>query len=132
MNLHILIGNVGSDPEIKTAQGTKFAKFSLATDASYTDRNGERVKGSDWHNISVAGKLADVVEKYVHKGDKIALEGMVKTRTYEKDGFKRYLTETKVTRLELLGSKPKENHGEEKPKEDFPEMPEGEVNDLPF
>lgn len=99
-----LIGRLGQDPEIITFDdGNKLAKFSLATDDSYKDKNGEKVDRVDWHNVVVKGGLVKIVEEYVTKGKEIAVEGKLTTRSYEtKDGEKRYITEIHCTELLLL------------------------------
>lgn len=104
VNKVILIGNVGGDPVCKTTpSGTELAKFSLAT----TDRRRKDERGNpatEWHSIVAFGKLATaVIRPYVKKGSKLYLEGSIHTRTYEKDGIKRYFTEIHADQLELLG-----------------------------
>lgn len=100
-----LIGRLGQDPEIISfADGNKMAKFSLATDDSYKDKNGAKVERTDWHNVVVKGNLVSVVENYVNKGKEIAVEGKLTTRSYEtKEGEKRYITEVLCNELLLLG-----------------------------
>lgn len=100
-----LIGNLGNDPEIITLEsGKKLAKFSLATNDSYKNAQGEKVSQTDWHNLIAWGKTAEIVEKYVAKGKEIAIEGKLTTRTWEdKDGMKRYVTEVVVNELLMLG-----------------------------
>jgi len=102
-----LIGNLGNDPEITLLDsGKKRARFSLATNESYTNKQGERITQTDWHNIVVWGKTADVVEKYVVKGKEIAVEGKLTNRSYEtKEGERRYTTEIVVSELLLLGER---------------------------
>ena len=99
-----LIGRLGQDPEILNLEGgKKLAKFSLATNESYTNAKGEKVDNTEWHNIVSWGKTAEIVEKYVTKGKEIALEGKLTTRSYEtKDGEKRYVTEVVCNELLLL------------------------------
>jgi len=105
MNKAILIGNVGKEPEIrKTQSGISVANFSLAT--------SKKIKGEDkteWHRIVAWDKLAEIVEKYVHKGDKLMIEGEIETRDYEKDGQKVYTTEIRAWNMEMLGGKPEGN-----------------------
>lgn len=100
-----LIGRLGQDPEIiNFANGDKMAKFSLATDDSYKDKEGKKVERTDWHNIVVKGGLVKVVENYVNKGQEIALEGKLTTRAWEdKEGNKRYTTEVVCNELLMLG-----------------------------
>jgi len=102
-----LIGNLGNDPEIITLEsGKKLAKFSLATNESYKDANGEKQTKTDWHNLVAWGKTADIIEKYVTKGKEIAIEGKLSTRSYEtKEGENRYVTEVIVNELLMLGNK---------------------------
>lgn len=100
-----LIGRLGQDPEIISfADGNKMAKFSLATDDSYKDKNGAKVERTDWHNVVVKGGLVNIVENYVNKGKEVAIEGKLTTRSYEtKEGEKRYVTEVICNELLLLG-----------------------------
>lgn len=112
VNKIILIGNVGQEPDVRDLDnGTKVANFSIATsERGYTLKNGTQVpERTEWHNIVVWRGLAEVVEKYVTKGDKLYIEGKIRTRSYEdKQGVKRYVTEVYADSLEMLGS-PKEN-----------------------
>jgi single-strand DNA-binding protein len=105
-----LIGHLGNDPEIKTFDNPdsttgKFAKFSIATNDYYTNKKGERQESTEWHNLVVFGKQAEIVEKYLKKGSEIAIEGKLTTRSYEKDGEKRYTTEIVVNEFTMLGGK---------------------------
>jgi len=102
-----LIGNLGSNPEIKTLDGgKKLAKFSLATSEIYRNAQGEKVKETQWHNLVAWGKVAEIVEKYLLKGSEIAIEGKLTNRTYnDKDGIKKYFTEIQVNELLMLGEK---------------------------
>ncbi|OIP51185.1 MAG: single-stranded DNA-binding protein [Flavobacteriaceae bacterium CG_4_8_14_3_um_filter_34_10] len=99
-----LIGRLGQEPEIITfTDGNKIAKFSLATDDSYKDKDGKKVERTDWHNIVIKGGLVKVVEGYVNKGQEIALEGKLATRSWEdKEGNKRYITEVVCNELLLM------------------------------
>ena len=102
-----LIGRLGQEPEIVTFNdGNKMAKFSLATDDSYKDKEGQKVERAYWHNIVVKGGLVCVVESYVKKGQEIAIEGKLTNRMWETDaGEKRYFTEVIVNELLMLGNK---------------------------
>jgi len=101
-----LIGRLGQDPEIITFEdGGKMAKFSLATDESYKDKNRQKVERTFWHSIVVKNGLVNVVENYVTKGQEIAIEGRLTNRSWDdKDGNKRYSTEVVVNEL-LMFSK---------------------------
>jgi single-strand DNA-binding protein len=102
-----LIGNLGKIPEIKqTETGRKLVKFSVATNETYTNLKGEKVKETQWHNLIAWGKLADIAEKYLNKGSEVAVEGKLITRDYtDKEGNKKYITEIQVNELLLLGAK---------------------------
>jgi single-strand DNA-binding protein len=106
-NKVILIGYLGSDPEIVHLDSDKkFAKFSLATHDYYKNAAGEKIEETQWHNLIVWNKTAAVVEKYVKKGQEIAIEGKLTSRSYEdKEGNKRYITEIQVNELLMLGRK---------------------------
>jgi single-strand DNA-binding protein len=107
-NLVILLGNCGSDPEVRSLDsGKKVASFSLATTEQYKDRTtGERKSVTEWHKIVLWSPLADITEKYLKRGSKIFLEGRIKTRSYEINGEKKYITEIIGDNLTILGEKP--------------------------
>lgn len=102
-----LIGFLGAAPELKEISKTKkLAKLSLATSDSYRNDKGERVEDTQWHNLVLWDKQADVAVKYLNKGSEIAIEGKLVTRNYsDKDGIKRYYTEILVNELLMLGKK---------------------------
>ena len=105
LNKVMLIGNVGSEPEIKsTAGGGKFAKVSLATNRTFTDRNGQQQEKTEWHRLTFWSKLADIVEQYVHKGDRLYVEGRIEYSQTETDGQTRYWTDVIVNDMVMLGS----------------------------
>lgn len=114
VNKVILVGNVGKDPEIRHLDsGVAVANFPLATSESYIAKNGDKVESTEWHNIVVWRGLADVAEKYVTKGRQLYIEGKIKTRSWDdKDGNKRYTTEIVADVLQLLGSRPDNQQGE--------------------
>lgn len=102
-----IIGNLGRDPEIKTfGADKKYAKFSVATTDKYTNKQGVKVEDTYWHNVIVWGRLAGVVEKYIHKGTLIALEGKLTNRSYEDQaGNKKYFTEINANDIQILSKK---------------------------
>lgn len=102
-----LIGNLGNDPEIvKLESGKLLAKFSIATNESYKNAQGEKVTDTQWHNVVAWGKTAEIIEKFVTKGKEIAIEGKLTSRSYDdKDGNKRYTTEVVCNELLMLGNK---------------------------
>lgn len=134
MNKHILIGNLGKDPEVKTFEnGGKVANCSLATTETWKNKAGEKVTETDWHNVVFNGALADVAEKYLKKGDKVMVSGRSKQRSWEVDGVKHYMTEIRVTDLEMLGGKASASSTEENATQAAPApLPTDASNDLPF
>lgn len=105
LNKVLLIGNVGKDPEVTTFDnGSKVAKFTLATSERYTDKSGQKQEKTEWHNIVAWGPQADVIEKYVTKGKQLYIEGQIKSRTWEQDGVKRYATDISLSSFVFLGS----------------------------
>lgn len=109
LNKVMLIGNVGKDPEVRYLDsGVAVANFPLATtERGYTLQNGTQVpERTDWHNIVLWRGLAEVAEKYVHKGDKLYIEGKIKVRSYDdQNGQKRYVTEIFADNMEMLSPK---------------------------
>lgn len=154
VNKVILIGNLGKDPEVRHLEsGVPVASFSIATSESYNDKNtGERKTVTEWHNIVLWRGLAEVAEKYLHKGDQVYIEGKLRTRQWEKDGVTRYTTEIVGENLTMLGGKPKSEGepaapaapavastpasqpaaGPSQPAEPAADTSQTEVDDLPF
>ena len=115
LNKVMLIGNVGNDPEIRyldsnpqSPQGnTKVASFRLATTERYRDRNGETRENTEWHSIVAWRSNADLVEKFVHRGSQIFIEGKIRTRQWtDQTGNKRFTTEIQADNIQLLGKRP--------------------------
>lgn len=99
-----LLGRLGNDPEIKKMDNGKLAKFSIATNDFYRNKEGEKVTDTDWHNVVAWGKTADIIEKYATKGKEVLIKGKLTSRSYEtKEGEKRYVTEVKCDEVVLLG-----------------------------
>ncbi|HEX8693757.1 MAG TPA: single-stranded DNA-binding protein [Longimicrobium sp.] len=107
LNKAILIGNLGSDPEIRTIpSGARVAQFSLATSRRWTDKNGQQQEKTEWHRIVVWDRLVDVVEKWVHKGDRLYVEGEIEYRQYQdKDGVTKYMTEIRAREIMMLSGR---------------------------
>lgn len=104
INKVILVGNLGKDPEVKYLDANKVvASLALATSERYTDKSGNKVENTEWHNLEMWDGLAKVAEKYLTKGSMIYVEGKIKTDMYEKDGIKRYSTKIRVTTMNMLG-----------------------------
>jgi single-strand DNA-binding protein len=106
LNKVMLIGNVGAEPEIKTTgSGTKFAKVSLATNRTFSDRSGQQQEKTEWHRLTFWDKLADLVEQYVKKGDRLYVEGRIDySQTEDDKGNQRFWTDIVVREMVMLGS----------------------------
>jgi single-strand DNA-binding protein len=108
INKVILVGNVGLDPEVRTTEsGVKVARLRLATSERYTDKqSGERKELTEWHTITLWRGLADIVDRYVHKGSQLYIEGRLRTREWtDTNNIKRYTTEILADNMQLLGSR---------------------------
>lgn len=132
VNKVILVCRLGKDPETRRIEnGSVVTNFSAATSEVYKDKHtGERKEVTDWHNIVIWGKLAEVAEKYLKKGDMVYIEGKLKTRTWEKDGVTRYTTEIIGDNMTMLT--PKGSGQAESVEAQVVPNDEGEEDDLPF
>jgi len=106
LNKVMLIGNVGNDPEIRaTSSGARVAKVSLATNRTWTDRSsGQKNERTEWHRLTFFGRLVDVVEQWVKKGDRLYVEGRIEYSQTEGEGGTRYWTDIVVQEMVMLGS----------------------------
>lgn len=103
VNKVILVGNLGKDPEVQIFDNTKRAGFTIATDESYRDREGNKIERVEWHNIVMWRGLADVAEQYLRKGSKVYIEGKLRTRTYQDEmGKNRYFTDIVADNMVML------------------------------
>lgn len=106
VNKVTLIGNVGNDPEIRsTSSGSRVAKVSLATNRQFQDRSGQTQDRTEWHRLTFFGRLAEIVEQYVKKGDQLYVEGRIEySQTQDDQGHTRYWTDIVVNEMVMLGS----------------------------
>ncbi|MGE4287879.1 MAG: single-stranded DNA-binding protein [Salinivirgaceae bacterium] len=141
INKVILVGNVGKDPEVRHLEsGVAVAQLPLATSETYKDKSGNKTTQTEWHNLVFWRGLADVVEKYVKKGDPLYIEGKIRSRSYDdKDGVKRYVTEIVVDNMQMLGRKSSGEAGGTIPPPSNSDAPDSnsvneplETDDLPF
>lgn len=104
INKVILIGNLGSDPEVRhLPSNSKVATFNIATTENYTNRNGERTSQTEWHRLELWDRLAEIAEQYLQKGSTIYVEGKLKTDSYtDKDGNQRSVTKVRVLSMQML------------------------------
>jgi single-strand DNA-binding protein len=116
LNKVILMGNLGKDPETRTLEsGTVMCRFSMATTETFKNRSGERTSHTEWHNIVLWRGLAEVADKYLHKGDKVLIEGRIRTRSWEdkESGQMRYSTEILADQMQMMGSNKKAENTED-------------------
>ena len=136
LNKVMLIGNVGSDPEIRaTSSGGRVAKLSLATNRQWKDGSGQQQEKTEWHRLTLFGRLVDIVEQWVKKGDRLYVEGRVEYSQTEKDGQTRYWTDIVIVEMVMLGSSGAGGGGFEgaPPPSPTPSTPIAEPDDdLPF
>ena len=107
LNKAILIGNLGKDPEMRyMPNGDAVVNFSIATTESYKDRDGNKQDKTEWHNIVIYGKLAEIAGQYLKKGSPVYIEGRIQTRKWQdKEGADRYTTEIVASAMQMLGGK---------------------------
>lgn len=104
LNKVMLLGNLGADPELRMTQGGQaMLKMSIATTESYLDKNRTRQERTEWHRVTLWGKRGEALAKFLKKGDRLFIEGGLRTNSYEKDGEKRYSTEINATNVILSG-----------------------------
>ena len=138
LNKVMLIGHLGDDVKIHYFEGGgSIARFPLATNESYLNKStGEKIKNTEWHNILVRNKAAEICEKYLSKGDKIYIEGRIKTRKWKgEDGNDRYSTEINVNEFTFLSTKKEDSSGSESSNSSSSEnldLPTTGIDDLPF
>src|SRR3954447_11972717 len=104
LNKVMLLGNLGADPELKMTQGGQAVlKLRLATTETYLDKNQTRQERTEWHSVTMWGKRGEALSKFLTKGERIFVEGSLRTSSYEKNGEKRYSTEVNATNIILTG-----------------------------
>jgi len=105
LNKVMLIGNVGNEPEIRaTSSGARVAKMSLATNRSWSDRSGQKQEKTEWHRLTFFGRLVEIVEQWVKKGDRLYVEGRIEYSQTEGEGGTKYWTDVVVSEMVMLGS----------------------------
>ncbi len=115
----IVIGNLGKDPDLRfTPSGVGACRFSVATTEKWQDGNGSKQEHTEWHNVVVWGKHAEVCSQYLHKGAKVMVEGAIRSRKYEKDGVERTIHEIKSDKVVFLETKNTRSNGAPAPRAD--------------
>lgn len=144
VNKVILVGRLGKDPEVRNLDsGVAVANFTLATSESYKDKTtGEKKEVTEWHNIVLWRGLAEIAQRYLHKGDMVYIEGKLRSRSWEKEGVTRYITEVVADNMTMLSTKPGSynsgdlNTGSTAPErnqqESFRASVDSSTDDLPF
>lgn len=136
MSFHkvFVLGNVGRDVELRqTPGGLAVAKFSVATNEKWTDKNGQKQEHTEWFNVVAFAKQAEFCAQYLSKGRTVFIEGTLRTRTYDDEkGNKRYFTDFRLGNIQLVGPRPQSAGADSGPAEpqDFP--PDDEGHDVPF
>jgi len=129
VNKVILIGNLGADPEVRELDGNReVANLRLATNETYTNKNGEKITHTEWHRLEIWGKLAGIARQYLKKGSQIYVEGSIRTDNWQdQEGNQRYTTKIRVDRFDMLGGPPQNgNQGQPPPPDSSTD------DDLPF
>ena len=121
LNKAILIGYLGRDPEMRySPSGQPVANFSIATDESYKDKDGQKVQKTEWHRIVVWGKQAEFCGNFLSKGCLVYIEGKIETRKWtDKDGAEKYTTEIKAVTIQALDKKPDGQHAPQQPAQQY-------------
>ena len=144
INKVILIGNLGREPDIKfTGDGKAIANLAVATSESWTDKTtGQKQEKPEWHRVVIFGRLADIAQKYLHKGSKVYIEGQLRTRKWDKNGVDQYTTEVVLSgfnsilqMLNKVTEEPSQEEAEEKPPEEKikpVDTDDFEDEDIPF
>ena len=117
VNKVILLGNLGSDPEVRHLEnGSAVARFNIATSESYTNRSGERVEQTEWHRIELWDNLAKIAEQYLRKGNTVYIEGKLRTETWtDKEGRQREGKTVRATTMQLVGGRSQSDAGQDTP-----------------
>ncbi len=107
LNKVLLIGNLGRDPEIRyLPSGDAVASLNIATTETWKDKSGQKQEKTEWHRVSMFGRLAEIAGEYLKKGSQVYIEGRIETRKYtDKDGVEKYATEIKASEMKMLGGR---------------------------
>jgi single-strand DNA-binding protein len=140
LNKVMLIGNLGKDPEVRyTASGTAVASFSIATSERFKGKSGDWEEKTEWHNVTLWGRLAEIAGEYLAKGKTVYIEGRLQTRKWQdRDGKDRYTTEVVGDRMQMLsgkgdgGSRQSGAKGDSSGGQGFEEPPFNPDDDIPF
>ena len=139
INKVILIGNLGSDPEVRyTPDGAAVANFSIATSDEWTDKaTNEKKKRTEWHRIVAWRRLGEICGEYLSKGKQVYIEGKLQTRSWEKDGVTRYTTEIVASDVQFLGTRDsadtyRPSEPSQTPESSGPSVPNKQDDDIPF
>ena len=134
LNKVMLIGHLGDEVKMHYFEGgNAIGRFPIATNESYTNKQtGEKITNTEWHNVVVRNKLAEICEKYLSKGDKVYCEGKIKTRQWEQDGQKRYATEIHVVDMTFLSTKKETTKSEPETNSGTNNPASTDNNDVPF
>lgn len=130
VNKAIIVGTLGKDPEVrKTPNGNSVASFSVATNEKFNDKQGQKQEKTEWHNIVVWGKVADLCGQYLSKGKSVYLEGKITTRSWDDNqGQKKYMTEIVASTVQFLSSGGQQQQGYQQAPQQAPQQPQQNFN----
>lgn len=133
-NRILIIGNLGGEPEVRmTPGGTKVANLRVATNERWTDRNGQAQEHTEWFSVVLYGRVAEIAEKYLHKGSRVFIEGSLRTRKWQdREGKDRFTTEVRAFNMVMLDPRAELPEEAPVPAEDLPPSEEGGEDDIPF
>lgn len=134
LNKVILIGRLGREPELRyMANGEAVCNFSVATSESWKDKNGQRQESTEWHNVTMYRKLAEIAGQYLKKGSQVYLEGKIQSRKYQgKDGIERTAYEIIANEMKMFGGNSQATQGQPKHQQATAEPVENITDDVPF
>jgi len=132
MNKAIILGRVGTPPELVTTGDTQVAKFSVATNKTWKAKSGEKKEKTTWHNVNIWGNQADIAMKYIKKGSQILIEGEINNTTTGEGESRKYFSSITCQRFEFVGSKPETSTPQQAPPANSTDAPPQQEDDLPF
>jgi len=134
VNKAIIVGTLGDDPTMRyMPSGKAVAKISVATNESWKDKTtGEQKESTEWHRVVMFDRLGEIAGEYLKKGSQVYIEGKIQTKSYEKDGVKKYSTEIVAREMQMLGGKGEKREAGPRKPEAAPPAPDDFDDDIPF
>lgn len=133
LNKAIILGRLGQDPDIKKTNNSTVANLSIATSEKYKDKSGQMQEQTEWHRVTLWGRMAEIAEQYLAKGSLVLIEGKIQTRKWQdQSGADRYTTEIIGRELKMIGGKNDNQQSQSSYKQPDFSQPNDDDNDLPF